>query len=183
MNIGGRDETGTSPSIPRPDEGQSKTDLLVGLTRTRDQIRKPLSYMLTLLLWKQAKVGRPDTSGSESQCLAQGGLSGRKPGRDLTVKTVQGNLTVTETTGGVSVGYAEKRTKRAGRPRGRHFGAVRNRKMIRRYRAGKLINGQWFCLCGRVPMFLDHRCEDCFAEDQSHYTGKSQNLRLFHTVK
>lgn len=47
---------------------------------------------------------------------------------------------------------------------------------------GKLIR----CRCGRgvLPAYhLEQRCEDCYADDQMKYDGKSRNIKLFHTVR
>lgn len=160
----------------------------MGLTKTRDQIRKPPSYMLKLLLRKQAKVGRPDSTGNEAQCLAQGGLSGRNLGRVSTVRTGQGNLIITETTNAASVGYDVSPTKRIARPRVNHSGAERNRKTTHPLMVGKLTDSLPRCrkcrLHSVLPAYdLTNRCENCFAEDQERWHGKSMNLNLIHTVK
>lgn len=100
-----------------------------------------------------------------------------------TVRTAKGNLTITGDDHAISVGYDAPTIKRTGGRRRRPSNVVKNRQETNRSTDGKLIDR---CRCGRsvIPAYhLEGRCENCYAEDQERFDGKSRNIRLFHTVR
>jgi hypothetical protein len=138
--------------------------------------------MQSVLLRKSTKVRRPDSPGDAEKCQRPDGLSGKRRGVVSTVRTGRGNLTITGDAQAISVGYEGHTIRRTGGRRNKRYAVAKNRQTTNHSTDGKLIR----CRCGRsvIPAYhLEGRCEDCYAEDQERFDGKSRNIRLFHTVR